>query len=212
MLSVCKLRGVSKSYSGKNIINNLDLDIYDGEMIAIVGKSGAGKTTLLNILGLLEKVDKGSIELFNKDVTKIKYRELNKLLRNKISYLFQNYALIDNETVGQNLDIALTYSKKNKAEKRIEKENALKKVGLEIDLKKKVFELSGGEQQRLAIARILLKPSSLILADEPTGSLDRNTRDEILDILKDINSRGITMIIVTHDEVVASKCSRVINL
>ena len=193
MLSVCKLRGVSKSYSGKNIINNLDLDIYDGEMIAIVGKSGAGKTTLLNILGLLEKVDKGSIELFNKDVTKIKYRELNKLLRNKISYLFQNYALIDNETVGQNLDIALTYSKKNKAEKRIEKENALKKVGLEIDLKKKVFELSGGEQQRLAIARILLKPSSLILADEPTGSLDRNTRDEILDILKDINSRGILM-------------------
>ena len=114
--------------------------------------------------------------------------------------------------MGQNLDIALTYSKKNKAEKRIEKENALKKVGLEIDLKKKVFELSGGEQQRLAIARILLKPSSLILADEPTGSLDRNTRDEILDILKDINSRGITMIIVTHDEVVASKCSRVINL
>lgn len=212
MLSVCKLRGVSKSYSGKNIINNLDLDIYDGEMIAIVGKSGAGKTTLLNILGLLEKVDKGSIELFNKDVTKIKYRELNKLLRNKISYLFQNYALIDNETVGQNLDIALTYSKKNKAEKRIEKENALKRVGLEIDFKKKVFELSGGEQQRLAIARILLKPSSLILADEPTGSLDRNTRDEILDILKDINSRGITMIIVTHDEVVASKCSRVINL
>ena len=114
MLSVCKLRGVSKSYSGKNIINNLDLDIYDGEMIAIVGKSGAGKTTLLNILGLLEKVDKGSIELFNKDVTKIKYRELNKLLRNKISYLFQNYALIDNETVGQNLDIALTYSKRIK--------------------------------------------------------------------------------------------------
>lgn len=143
MLSVCKLRGVSKSYSGKNIINNLDLDIYDGEMIAIVGKSGAGKTTLLNILGLLEKVDKGSIELFNKDVTKIKYRELNKLLRNKISYLFQNYALIDNETVGQNLDIALTYSKKNKAEKRIEKENALKKVGLEIDLKKKYLNYQG---------------------------------------------------------------------
>lgn len=212
MLPICKLRDISKSYSGKKIINNLDLEIYNGEMIAIVGKSGAGKTTLLNIIGLLELVDDGNVELFNQDVTKIKYREVNRILRNKISYLFQNYALIDNETIDQNLDIALTYSKINKSDKKKEKERVMKLVGLDMNTKTKVYELSGGEQQRLAIARILLKPSELILADEPTGSLDLNTRNEILDILKSINNNGKTIVIVTHDEYVANQCSRVIKL
>ncbi len=212
MLPICKLRGISKSYSGRNIINNLNLDIYKGELIAIVGKSGAGKTTLLNIIGLLELVDNGNIELFNQDVTKIKYREINRILRNKISYLFQNYALIENETIDQNLDIALTYSKMNKHKKKKEKERVMKLVGLDLDTKTKVYELSGGEQQRLAIARILLKPSEFILADEPTGSLDSSTRNEILDILKNINSDGKTIVIVTHDEYIANQCSRIIKL
>ncbi|MEG0237740.1 MAG: ABC transporter ATP-binding protein [Bacilli bacterium] len=209
---ICKLNNIVKTYGNRKILNDFNLEINKGELVAIKGKSGVGKTTLLNIMGLIEKIDNGKIILFGEDVTKITNNQLNKLLRNKISYLFQNYALIDSESIDKNLDIALTYSKQNKKEKKILKENALKKVGLNISTKSKIYELSGGEQQRVAIARIMVKPSDIILADEPTGSLDSNTKHEIIQLLKTMNAEGKTIIIVTHDDEVSDYCDRIIEL
>lgn len=109
---ICKLNNIVKSYGNRKILNNFNIEIYKGEFVVIKVKSGISKTTLLNIIGLIEKIDSGKVILFDKDVTKITNNKLNKLLRNKVSYLFQNYALIDSESIDKNLDIALTYSKK----------------------------------------------------------------------------------------------------
>lgn len=210
--NVCELINVSKKYGNHSVLRHMNMSIAQGEMIAITGKSGAGKTTILNTIGMLEQPDEGSIKLFGNDLPRPHSSCALKLLRNRISYLFQNYALIDNATIETNLDVALAYSKKSKSEKRRLKLEALSRVGLDLSLKQKIHELSGGEQQRVAIARVILKPCELILADEPTGSLDANNRDDILSLLRQINSEGKTLIIVTHDSTVAHACNRVINL
>lgn len=209
---VCELTNVSKSYKEHMVLDKINICVEKSEMIAIMGKSGSGKSTLLNIIGLLERPDNGTIKLFGEEVLSIKSIKANKILKTKLAYLFQNYALIDNETVESNLEIPLLYSNKKKSEKREMKIDALKKVDLNVPLNQKIYELSGGEQQRVAIARILLKEYKLILADEPTGSLDDENRDEIIKILKDINSTGKAVIIVTHDDYVAKSCSRIIKL
>ena len=204
---------VKKKYDGKIILDGLNFKINAGEMVAITGPSGSGKSTILNMIGLLEKPDAGIINLFNAPAPKINSSKSKLLLRNKIAYLFQNYALVDNETTDYNLNIALEYVKATKTQKRQMKIDALSKVGLgETYLKKKIYQLSGGEQQRIAVARIILKPCELILADEPTGSLDTQNRNEIIKILQELNQSGKTIIIVTHDEYVADQCSRKIEL
>lgn len=212
MNPVCELRGVSKSYHGRSIISNMDLKVLEGEMVAITGKSGSGKSTLLNILGLLESADHGTVHLFGEDCLRVRSKEASRLLRLRLGYLFQNYALIDNETVDYNLRIAQAYTKGSRKKKQEIKVEALRRVGLANAGKRKVYELSGGEQQRVAIARLLLKPCDLVLADEPTGSLDAVNRDEVLGMLHDLNDAGKTIIVVTHDERVAGTCSRVIEL
>ncbi|WP_152379241.1 ABC transporter ATP-binding protein [Paenibacillus brasilensis] len=210
--NICELINVSKKYGNYSVLRHINMSIAQGEMIAITGKSGAGKTTILNTIGMLEQPDEGSIKLFGNDLPHPRSSHAVKLLRNHISYLFQNYALIDNATIDANLDVALAYSKKSKSEKKLLKINALSQVGLNLSLKQKVHELSGGEQQRVAIARVILKPCELILADEPTGSLDGHNRDDILALLQQLNSEGKTLIIVTHDSAVAQACSRIINI
>lgn len=180
--------------------------------MAITGKSGAGKTTILNIMGLLEKTDRGEVQLFGQAAPRTGSRGANRLLRTRLSYLFQNCALIDDANVDYNLEIPLIYAKKSRKQKQAMKQAALEQVGLDLPLKQKIYELSGGEQQRVAIARILLKPSELILADEPTGSLDAGNRDEVMRILRELNHAGQTIIIVTHDESVSGVCDRTIEL
>ncbi len=212
MNPVCELRGVSKSYHGRSIISNMDLKVLEGEMVAITGKSGSGKSTLLNIFGLLEFADHGTVHLFGEDCLRVRSKEASHLLRLRLGYLFQNYALIDNETVDYNLRIAQAYTKGSRKKKQEIKVEALRRVGLANAGNRKVYELSGGEQQRVAIARLLLKPCDLVLADEPTGSLDAVNRDEVLRMLHDLNDTGKTIIIVTHDEIVAGTCTRVIQL
>lgn len=212
MSNVYELVNVSKSYANHIVLKDLNITIFEGEMVAIIGKSGSGKTTILNMMGMLEVPDKGTIQLFDDPIPRIHSRKANQMLRTKISYLFQNYALIDNATVEENLDVPLVYSNKTKKEKLKVKIEVLEKVGLNISLKRKIHELSGGEQQRIAIARIMLKSCELILADEPTGSLDTYNRDEIIKLLKELNATGKTIIIVTHDSYVAQECSRVIDL
>jgi putative ABC transport system ATP-binding protein len=210
--TVCELVDINKSYAGKQVLDKFSLSIRQGELVAITGKSGSGKTTVMNIIGLLEKPDSGAVTLFGKENPYTNSSQVTKILRTKLSYLFQNFALMDNETISKNLDVALVYSKKPKREKEEFKKNALSLVGLDLSMNQRVCELSGGEQQRVALARLLLKPCELILADEPTGSLDAENRDEIIKTLKVLNDSGKTIIIVTHDSAVANMCDRVIHL
>lgn len=212
MKTVCELVNVSMRYQDHMVLENINLKVCEGEMLAITGKSGSGKTTVLNIMGLLENPSGGTVKLFDKNSPRIGSAQANRLLRTRIAYLFQNYALIDDETVDYNLEIPLLYSRKTRKEKQKLKIDALEKVGLDIPLKQKIYGLSGGEQQRVAIARTLLKSCDLILADEPTGSLDADNRNEIVKLLKGLNNEGKTIVIVTHDQYVAEACDRIIKL
>ncbi|WP_294387505.1 putative bacteriocin export ABC transporter [uncultured Clostridium sp.] len=207
---IIQLKNIDKKYGNKYLFKNLDFSIKKGEMIAITGASGSGKSTLLNIIGLIDKPDSGEVLICgNKNPYDKEKIKLN-LFRNNIGYLFQNYALVDNYTVSKNLDIALEYVKGKNKNKL--KEEALDKVGLLDKLNNKVFELSGGEQQRVALARLMLKKNDIILADEPTGSLDEDNKAIILKLLKELNNEGKTVVIVTHDKVVADICDREINI
>ena len=180
-----KLENVSKSYS-KSILKNISLEIKQGEFVAIVGESGKGKSTLLNIIGLLEKADSGKVFIDGECNIEPNSSKAAKVLRYKINYLFQNFALIDEKNVYKNLMLSLQYVKANKKRKIQMIDSVLSKVGLEGYGNRKVFELSGGEQQRVAIARCMLKPCKIVLADEPTGSLDINNRDRVLKLLNEL--------------------------
>jgi putative ABC transport system ATP-binding protein len=212
MKPACELVSVTKGYRGHTVLDEMSLAISEGEMVAITGKSGSGKTTILNILGLLETPDRGTARLFGENSPRPRSREANQLLRLRLGYLFQSYALIDNETVDYNLTVAQAYAKATSRDKLKLRAEALQRVGLPGAGRKKIFELSGGEQQRVAIARLLLKPCDLVLADEPTGSLDAENRDEVLRMLCELNESGKTIVLVTHDEQVAQSCHRVIEL
>ncbi|MFD2043101.1 ABC transporter ATP-binding protein [Ornithinibacillus salinisoli] len=212
MQTICELKNVSKGYGNKQVLENLSLSITKGELLAITGRSGSGKSTLMNMIGLLEQQDDGTITLFGEENVYSNRKLVKSFLRNKIAYLFQNFALIDNTTIDKNLDIPLIHTGYSKNKRRDLKIEALSTVGLTNDLSQKVYELSGGEQQRLAIARILLKPSELILADEPTGSLDEKNQDDILKLLIELNLKGKTVVIVTHDKEVTNACKRVVQI
>ncbi len=204
-----ELVSVTKKYADKNIFDNFSLHINNGEFVAVIGESGCGKSTLLNIIGLLEPVDKGQVCIDGEKNVKPQSSQSVKIIRNKISYLFQNFALVDEETVMYNLMLALRYTKGNKKQ-RIK--TTLESIGLGGYENKKIYQLSGGEQQRVALARILLKPSKIILADEPTGSLDVNNRNIVIDILRKIQQQGKTVLIVTHDMAVAQMCDKIIRI
>lgn len=204
-----ELKNITKKYGKKEIFKNFSIHIYEGEFVAITGESGCGKSTLLNIMGLLESVDKGKVSIDGESNIRPQSKQAVKIIRNKINYLFQNFALVDEDTVYNNLLLSLKYVKGNKKSKI---NDALCAVGLAGFEKEKIYQLSGGEQQRVALARIILKPSKIILADEPTGSLDPINRDVIINILKKIHQQGKTIIIVTHDTAVAKQCNRIIKI
>jgi len=207
---IIKLENIKKRYGEKEVLRDFNLEIKKGEFVGIIGKSGAGKSTLLNIIGLLEECDDGKVIIEGDQIKTKDRKKIQSLLKNKIGYLFQNYALIDDLTVYENLKIVLEGKDKEMNKKLILE--ALNKVELGNILDKKIYQLSGGEQQRVAIARLILKKSEIILADEPTGSLDRINGKRIMELLRELNNQGKTIIIVTHDEHVIEYCTRVINL
>lgn len=207
-----ELKNLHKSFGEKVIFKSLNYKIDTGTMVAIIGKSGCGKSTLLNMIGLLDSDYTGTILIDKNDIAKMNEKKKSVYIRNNINYLFQNYALIDNETVEENLLLALTYHKIKKTEKIDKINNALKSVGLESYNNKKVYTLSGGEQQRIALARVILKKGNIILADEPTGNLDDNNSKIVMDILKQLQKEGKTIVIVTHNQKIADQCDEVLSL
>ena len=205
-----ELKNIEKSYDKKTVFKNFNLTIEKGEFIGIKGESGKGKTTLLNIIGLMESCQ-GSIFIEGEQVSSSDKKKVRQLLKNKIGYLFQNFALIDDFTVYDNLKIVM--ERKTKEEMRNQMIQELLKVGLKEEyLDKKVYKLSGGEQQRVAVARLILKKSDIILADEPTGSLDSKNSEMIMKLLEEFHKENKTIIMVTHDEKMLEYCTRVVVL
>ncbi len=205
-----ELKNITKSFGDNIIFDKFNCTIEDGEFLGIKGKSGSGKSTLLNIIGLLEKWDSGQIIIDGKEIHYNDKKQIKNMLRKKIGYLFQNFALIDDFSVLKNLSIGL--EDKTKKEKITLIKNVLNGLNLQIDIDQEVFKLSGGEQQRIAIARVILQDKSIILADEPTASVDSANRDIILNILKKLNQSGKTIVLVSHDDYVIKQTSRVIQL
>lgn len=205
-----KIRNLTKRFDDHVIFDSFDAEIPSQMITVIKGESGCGKSTLLNIIGKLDQEYTGEVYVDNKNLKKDKINQ-TEYLRDTIGYLFQNFALIDSLTVSQNLDIVFKY--KQSLDKESEKINALLKVGLnEGYLKKKIYTLSGGEQQRVALARLLIKPCTIILADEPTGSVDEKNADIILKMLDVLKENGRTIVIATHDKNVMNHADHIIDL
>jgi putative ABC transport system ATP-binding protein len=200
-----KIENLKKSFGERVLFQNVNFNIESGEFLILKGESGCGKTTLLNMVGALEDPDSGKIFIDDKNIFDRKNQMW--LYGEKIGFLFQNFALIEHKTVSENLNII---KKKYRSEITIEK--SLEKVGLADKLDSKVYTLSGGEQQRVALARLMLKKCDIILADEPTGSLDRENADKVIEILKTMNSQGKTIIMVTHDELYQKIGTRYIKI
>ncbi len=200
-----KIEKLNKSFGDKVLFNNFSYTINDGEFIIFSGKSGCGKTTLLNMIGGIEQFDNGKILVDNIDIS-IR-RNLINYLKNKVGFLFQNFALIENKTVEQNLKLVCKSTKDC-----VSINEALEKVGLKNELKTKIYKLSGGEQQRVALARLMVKKCDIILADEPTGSLDKENADKVMEILQQLNNEGKTVLLVTHSSEYNSVCSKLLKL
>lgn len=198
-----------KDENAVTAINNLDIRIDDGELVAITGKSGSGKTTLLNILGGLDKATGGSVCYDDTDITKLADTALADFRLNKIGFVFQFYDLIPELTAKENILLPSKLAKKGKTNIS----DTVKKLGVENLLGRYPSELSGGQQQRIAIARALVNDPSVILCDEPTGNLDVSTGNDVLSLLIDLNRNDKrTIVIVTHDNQLAEKCDRIIRI
>ena len=205
-----KIHQLTKTFGDRTVFSDLNLNFDAGKVYALIGNSGCGKTTLLNMVAKLEPYDRGSIQYKGKDLRKIKPTNY---FRNELGYLFQNFGLIDNKTVSENLDLGLIGHKLDKQKKRETKEEVLDRVGLSyIQLDQKIYELSGGEAQRVALAKIILKDPPLILADELTAALDPETSQEIMDLLLTLKNKYRLIIIATHNPTIWKQADQVVSL
>lgn len=211
-----RLKNVSKIY--KNGLNelmalcNINLSINSGEFVSIMGTSGSGKSTLLNIIGNMDNPSSGEYWLNERRVSLLNNNELSKIRNAETSFIFQHFALMSEYNVFENVELPLLRRKISKKEKKIIINSTLESLGIGEVSKKYPTELSGGQQQRVAIARALVSGSKIILADEPTGALDNDTSISILELMKKLNEEGITIIMVTHDEIVSSYAKRIIKI
>ena len=193
-------------------LNGVNINVKDGEFVAIMGPSGCGKSTLLNILGLLDTPTEGKYWLDDEEVGHLKERERTAYRKGRIGFVFQNFNLIDELTVEENVDLQLKYLGVGKAERKERVLDILRKVKLSHRAKHYPHQLSGGQQQRVAIARAVVGKPSIILADEPTGNLDSKNGMEVMQLLSELNEEGTTIVMVTHSKHDATYASRIINL
>lgn len=207
-LIMIKCEKISKNFGEKTVFDNVSIELETGKSYAIIGKSGAGKTTLLNILGGIESPSQGAIII---DDQKLTDKNIAKFRREKFGFIFQNFGLIDTDNVEQNLAVGLKNTRAKNSQELMK--SVLKQVGLGyISLKQKVYSLSGGEQQRIALARIILKRPKIVFADEPTGSLDPENSKNILHHLLNDFGDDATIIIATHDANVWNSCDNIIKI
>lgn len=199
-----EFRHVEKVFQGKTVFSDLNLELPENCLSALTGQSGCGKTTLLNMLGRLEKPDSGQILFGGTDVADIRQRDY---FETRVAFLFQNFALLEGKTVRQNLSLI-----KGNARSGVSMEEALDRVGMGGAEDTKVYQLSGGEQQRVALARVMMKKADLILADEPTGSLDRENAFLVMECLKNFAREGKTVVMVTHDLALAGRADNVVEI
>ena len=193
-------------------LNGVSLEVKDGEFVAIMGPSGCGKSTLLSILGLLDNPTSGNYYLDGEEVGHLKERVRTNYRKGRIGFVFQSFNLIDELTVEENVDLQLKYLDVPKAERKERVLEILRKVSLSQRAKHYPQQLSGGQQQRVAIARAVVGRPKLILADEPTGNLDRRSADDTMELLRTLNRQGCTILLVTHEERYADMCSRKIRM
>lgn len=208
--NICKTFNEGKS-NEKTALKNISLEISDGEFVAIVGKSGAGKTTLMNIIACLD-VPTAGIYFIDGEAIVSNAQEMAKTRREKFGIVTQTPFLIENITPLENVIIPLTFDKENKKDRYSRAIEALCSVGIDYGLKVKTSALSGGERQRVSIARAIVNNPPIILADEPTGNLDKENTETVLKILRNINKEGRTVIVITHDADVANECNRIVTL
>jgi len=215
-MGLIELKDIKKIYGNSDVetiaLDGIDLEIEKGESVAIMGPSGSGKSTLLNIIGCLDTPTSGEYIFNGKAIDKLSRRELANLRNASFGFVLQYFGLVDEYTVYENVEIPLSYSKKKGINKKKLIKETLDMLGISDKIKKLPCQLSGGQNQRVAIARALINDPEIILADEPTGALDKKTGQEVMNILKDLNKKGKTLVIVTHDDSIASQCSRIINI
>jgi putative ABC transport system ATP-binding protein len=211
-----KINNLMKTYKlgGETVhaLNDVSLEIQKGEFIAIIGPSGSGKSTLMNMLGCLDRPDKGSYLLDGKDVGQMDDNSLAVIRNQKIGFIFQNFNLLNKLTALENVELPLLYAGMPAKERRDRALEGLGKVGLKERAGHMPTQLSGGQQQRVAIARALVAQPSILLADEPTGALDSKTSKEILQLMKELNELGHTIILITHDLEIAKQARRMVSI
>jgi putative ABC transport system ATP-binding protein len=211
-----EIKDLHKSYKiGKNLLHvlkGININIKEGELVAIMGSSGSGKSTLLNILGMLDVADKGSYMLDNVPIKDLDETKAAKYRNKFLGFIFQSFNLINYKTAVENVALPLYYQKVGRAERTEKAMQYLAKVGLEDWSSHLPSELSGGQKQRIAIARALAAQPKVLLADEPTGALDSTTSYEVMQLIQDINDEGKTILVVTHEDDIAQMCKRIVLL
>ena len=213
--TVIALKNISKIYEGPpqvKAIDELSLEIQEGDLVSIVGQSGSGKSTLLNMIGLLDTVTEGTVEIEGQDISSLSDNELSKFRGEKIGFIFQSFFLLSGLTAQENVAEVLLYQGIKREERLKKAAEVLEEVGLGDRITHQPTELSGGQQQRVAIARALVQNPAFILADEPTGNLDKESGMNILNILKELNKQGKTVVMITHNQEHAKKFKKVITL
>jgi putative ABC transport system ATP-binding protein len=216
MGSLIALQEIRKLYDmGAEQVRALDgvtLDIAHGEHVAVMGPSGSGKSTLMNIIGCLDTPTSGSYRLNDREIAHMVDDELAEIRNREIGFIFQTFNLLPRASALQNVELPLVYSGLSRRERRDRAAEALNAVGLGDRMRHRPTEMSGGQRQRVAIARAMVNRPSILLADEPTGNLDSRTGEEIIALIEELHARGNTIILVTHEEVLASRAARVIRL
>lgn len=215
-MSLIELKEISKTYgkgeASVEALKSLELKVDEGEFVAIVGPSGSGKSTLLNIIGSLDRATAGEYLFNGVNISNFSQKDMATFRGEEIGFVFQNFNLLNDKTVVDNVMVPLRFSKKFKGNKRDRAMELIERVGIKGQDSKRVNELSGGQQQRGAIARALVNSPRIILADEPTGALDKKTGESIMELLRELNKGGTTVIIITHDEKIASSSDRIIRI
>ena len=214
MLSkVASLENVSKIYGQDNLIvkalDNVSLDIYKGDYLAVMGASGSGKSTAMNILGCLDRPSEGKYKLNGDSVENLSDNELATLRNQELGFVFQQFHLLSDATALENVMLPMIYAGIDYKSREDKAKEALNKVGLSERISNKPNQLSGGQQQRVAIARAIINKPSLLLADEPTGALDSKTTEDVLDLFDNLHNLGITLVLVTHEDEVASRAKKI---